>query len=180
MRRLVLDLEISEGIPRYFPHLPESPRPVAGQEVDVCPEQRLGRDFQASCPQLGEVKVPHLITGLSGRGVAGGMEGLFASFAAFPRLALLLLPVFLRARPGLVRVVFLCALVLRTWAGAQLLPDRQGYGHLAGESARGVVRSGYAIAVVSGGSQYLVRLVRGELETQGLITLAPPAARASQ
>jgi hypothetical protein len=129
-------LQISEGVPHHLPDLPESAQRMAGQEVYVCRQEWLRGDLLISCPELGDVQVSYLVTGLSGRGVAGGLVRPFASFAAFPRLALLPFPVFLSARPRLVWVLFPCALLLGARARAPLLPDRQGNQFPVGERAR--------------------------------------------
>jgi hypothetical protein len=108
---------------------------MVSKEVYLCFEEWLGRDFLASCPQLGDVKVSYFVTGLSRCGCAGRLDRLLAGFAAFLRLALFLFPEFLSARPWLVLVLFPGALLLGTWACAQLLPDRQGNGHPVDERA---------------------------------------------
>jgi hypothetical protein len=91
---------------------------LASQEVYFCSEKRFRGDLLASCTKLGDVKVPYLVAGLSRGCSAGSLERLFASVAAFPRLALLLFPVFLEARPWLVGVLFPRALLLSTRARA--------------------------------------------------------------
>ncbi len=108
---------------------------MASKEVNLSSEEWLRRDLLASRPQLGDVNVSYFVVGLPRCDFAGSLGRLPASFAAFLRLALFLLPVFLSTRPRLALVLFPCALLLGTRACAQLLPDRQGNRHPVNERA---------------------------------------------
>jgi|SRR5579859_2531077 len=109
---------------------------MACQEVYVSFEERLRRGSLASCTEFGDVELFYLIPALSGCGVASGSERLFASFAAWPKLALLLLPVLFMARPRVVRVLFPGVIPFAARACAELLPDRQEHGHAVGKRTR--------------------------------------------
>jgi hypothetical protein len=106
---------------------------MASKEVNLCSEEWLRRDLQASCPQLGDIKVSYFVRGLPRCGFPGSPGRLPVSFAALLRLALSLSPVLLSARPWFVLVLFPCALLPGTRACAQLLPDRQGDRHPVSE-----------------------------------------------
>ena len=132
-------LEIGEVFRSRAPDPSESLQWMTRQEVYVCLQGRLGRDLQASRPQLGHVKVSQLLAGPSAPGTTDRPERLLASFVAFPPLAPGSLPGFLGdAGPWLVPVLFPGPLLLGTRACAQPLPGRQGNGHPVGERARRV------------------------------------------
>ncbi len=127
-----MGLQIGERVP-HLPHPRERADRMACHEVHLSFEEGLRRDLLASCPEFADVDLPYLIPALPGCGVAGGLAGLPVGFAAFPLLALLLLPVFVVARPWIVGVLFPGPIRSAAWAFAELLPDGQGHGHAPGK-----------------------------------------------
>jgi hypothetical protein len=67
---------------------------MASHEVNVCFEQRLGRDLLVTCPQFGDVKVSQRSADLSACGFLGGMARLFARVTAFLPLTMVFFPGF--------------------------------------------------------------------------------------
>src|SRR6266851_132142 len=111
---------------------------MAGQQIYGCLKDGITWFVQPASPEFGKVQIADLLARLAISGGLGSSERLPAGLAAFPPLALVLLPELFEPGHWLVGVVFPCALLVGTWARAQLLPDRQGNRHPVGEAACGV------------------------------------------
>src|SRR5258708_10766647 len=111
---------------------------MAGQQIYGCLKDGITWFVQPAGPEFGKVQIAELLACFAISGGLGSSERLPAGLAAFPPLALVLLPELFEPGHWLVAVVFPCALLLRTWARAPLLPDRQRDRRPVGVAACGV------------------------------------------
>src|SRR5260221_7503873 len=110
---------------------------MAGQQIYGCLKDGITWFVQPAGPEFGKVQIADLLACFAISGGLSSSERLPAGLATFPPLALVLLPELFEPGHWLVGVVFPCALLLRTWARAQLLPDPQGNRHPGGQAACG-------------------------------------------